>query len=218
VFSRFFIQPAHLRLGAGDHHRARRQHRAVHVARAQYPDITPPTVEVSGLSRRERPGRCRTQSAAPIEQQVTASKAYVQSSQCTNDGNYKRSVTFKIRAPTQYLPGLVEKASPWPSRSCPWSSVRGISVKTSPNVSHDRHLVSTEGAARSNLALSKYKRHHQIAMNCRACPGVGEYYPAAATRFSMRLWLDPQKMALQPQCPGHHHAVQAHEHSGVRPA
>jgi len=64
---------------------------------AQYPEITPPTVEGLGrVSRRQCPGGSPNIVAAPIEQEVNGvEKMLYMSSQCTNDGMYTLTVTFK---------------------------------------------------------------------------------------------------------------------------
>src|SRR5438132_13804099 len=63
---------------------------------AQYPEITPPTVEVSAFYPGANAKVVADTVAAPIEQQVNGVEGMMyMSSQCTNDGNYTLTVTFK---------------------------------------------------------------------------------------------------------------------------
>src|SRR5208283_3827314 len=63
---------------------------------AQYPDITPPTVEVSAAYPGANAEVVADTVAAPIEQQVNGVENMMyMSSQCTNDGAYTLTVTFK---------------------------------------------------------------------------------------------------------------------------
>ena len=63
---------------------------------AQYPEITPPTVEVSAIYPGANAQVVADTVAAPIEQQVNGVEGMMyMSSQCTNDGNYTLTVTFK---------------------------------------------------------------------------------------------------------------------------
>jgi multidrug efflux pump len=62
----------------------------------QYPDITPPTIEVSTVYPGANAELVRDTIAAPIEQQVSGvENAISLSSQCTNDGRYRLTVTFE---------------------------------------------------------------------------------------------------------------------------
>src|SRR5215203_44039 len=64
---------------------------------AQYPDITPPTVEVSATYPGANAKVVADTVAAPIEQQVNGVEDMMyMSSQCTNDGNYTLNVTFNL--------------------------------------------------------------------------------------------------------------------------
>src|SRR6201996_4723362 len=64
---------------------------------AQYPEITPPTVEVSAVYPGANAKVVADTVAAPIEQQVNGVEDMLyMSSQSTNDGSYTLSVTFEI--------------------------------------------------------------------------------------------------------------------------
>src|SRR5438067_310128 len=76
---------------------------------AQYPDITPPTVEVSASYPGANAQIVADTVAAPIEEQVNGVEGMMyMSSQCTNDGSYTLTVTFKPGADLNISQVLVQ--------------------------------------------------------------------------------------------------------------
>src|SRR6266571_4523310 len=172
---------------------------------AQYPEITPPTVEVSASYPGANSQTVADTVAAPIEQQVNGVENMMyMSSQCTNDGTYTLTVTFKpgtdlnisqvlvqnrVSLAQPILPALVQR--------------RGISVKKkSPNVLMIVNLFSTEEKGEStaedrdklSLYLSNYATI-QIRDELSRLSGVGDVTYLGQRDYSMRLWLDPQRLA-----------------------
>src|ERR1700675_1137533 len=162
---------------------------------AQYPDITPPTVEVSASYPGANAQVVADTVAAPIEQQVNGVEGMMyMSSQCTNDGNYSLTVTFRPGSDLNISQVLVQNRESLAEPILPdLVKRRGISVKKkSPNVLMIINLVSTDDS-RYNLELSNYATI-QIRDELSRLPGVGDITYLGQRDYSMRLWLDPQKM------------------------
>jgi multidrug efflux pump subunit AcrB len=168
---------------------------------AQYPDITPPTVEVSAYYPGANADVVAKTVAAPIEQQVNGVEGMMyMSSQCTNDGNYTLTVTFQPGSDLNISQVLVQNRESLAEPVLPdLVKRRGISVKKkSPNVLMIVNLFAKEDERtklkRTNLELSNYATI-QIRDELSRLPGVGDITYLGQRDYSMRLWLDPQKLA-----------------------
>src|SRR5271165_2273835 len=162
---------------------------------AQYPEITPPTVEVSASYPGADAQTVADTVAAPIEQQVNGVEGMMyMSSQCTNDGTYALTVTFKLGIDLNMAQVLVQNRVAMAQPILPDLVTRkGVSVKKkSPNVLMIVNLFSPDGS-RDNLYLSNYATI-QLRDELARLPGVGDITYLGQRDYSMRLWLEPDKM------------------------
>ena len=162
---------------------------------AQYPEITPPTVEVSAIYPGADAQVVAGTVAAPIEQQVNGVEGMMyMSSQCTNDGTYTLTVTFKLGVDLNIAQVLVQNRVAVAQPLLPDLVVRkGVTVKKkSPAVLMIVNLFSPD-KSRDNLYLSNYATI-QIRDELTRLPGVGDVTYLGQRDYSMRLWLDPDKM------------------------
>ncbi|MGH7222394.1 MAG: efflux RND transporter permease subunit [Gemmataceae bacterium] len=163
---------------------------------AQYPDITPPTVEVSAVYPGANAKVVADTVAAPIEQQVNGVENMLyMSSQCTNDGTYTLTVTFKPGVDLNMAQVLVENRVALAQPILPdLVKRRGVTTKKkSPSVLMIVNLYSPDGS-RDNLYLSNYATI-QLKDELSRLSGVGDISYLGKRDYSMRIWLDPAKMA-----------------------
>jgi multidrug efflux pump len=163
---------------------------------AQYPDITPPTISVSCLY----PGASSTvvaeTVASPIEQQVTGvENALYMSSQCTNDGGYSLTVTFDVGTDLDMAQVLVQNRVNLALPSLPAEVKQtGVTVKKkSPSILLVVNLVSPDNTF-DQLYLSNYATT-RLRDELARIPGVGDLSFLGQLDYSMRIWLDPNRMA-----------------------
>src|SRR5215475_10336274 len=125
---------------------------------AQYPEVTPPTVQVTALYPGANAQTVRDTVAAPIEEQVSGVEGMMyMSSQCTNDGAYTLTVTFKLGMDSDMAQVLVQNRVSLALPVIPDLVQReGINVKKmSPNTLMIVNLISPDGS-RDDLYLSNF--------------------------------------------------------------
>ncbi|HEY2251800.1 MAG TPA: efflux RND transporter permease subunit, partial [Planctomycetaceae bacterium] len=162
----------------------------------QYPEITPPTVEVSAVYPGANAQVVADTVAAPVEQQVNGVEDMLyMSSQCTNDGVYRLTVTFKPGTDLNLAQVLVQNRVALAQPILPAIVIRrGVTVKKkSPSVLMIVNLSSPDGS-RDNLYLSNYATI-QLRDELSRLSGVGDISFLGQRDYSMRVWLDPDRMA-----------------------
>ncbi|MBY0524759.1 MAG: efflux RND transporter permease subunit [Gemmataceae bacterium] len=163
---------------------------------AQYPEVTPPTVQVAAVYPGANAQTVRDTVAAPIEEQVSGVEGMLyMSSQCTNDGAYNLTVTFKSGTDSDMAQVLVQNrvALALPVIP-PLVQNQGINVrKMSPNTLMIVNLVSPDGRY-DNTFLSNYATIY-VKDELGRLPGVAGITFLGRRDYSLRAWLDPQKLA-----------------------
>jgi len=165
---------------------------------AQYPDITPPTVQVTAMYPGANAEVVAESVAAPIEQQVNGVENMLyMSSQCTNDGVYNLTVTFDLGTDLDMAQVLVQNRVSLAMPLLPSQvQVQGVSTKKkSPSILLAINLISPDGRY-DDLYLSNYATT-QIKDELLRINGVGDVAYLGQRDYSMRVWLDPQKMAAR---------------------
>ncbi|WP_020468123.1 efflux RND transporter permease subunit [Zavarzinella formosa] len=165
---------------------------------AQYPEITPPTVEVSAVYPGANARTVGDTVAAPIEQQVNGVEDMMyMTSRSTNDGGYTLTVTFKPGTDLNIAQVLVQNRVNLAQPVLPdLVKRRGVLVKKkSPTVLMIINLFSPD-ATRDNLYLSNYATI-QLRDELSRVSGVGDITYLGQRDYSMRLWLDPEKMTIR---------------------
>ena len=163
---------------------------------AQYPPIVPPTISVTASF----PGASATTLAdtvgQPIEEQINGVEGMIyMSSTCTNNGLYTLTVSFDVGTDIHTALMLVQTRVQLAMPQLPPSTQKqGVNVQMkSPNILLTVNLVSPDGRY-DPLFLSNYAQINIFDDLSRA-PGVGLVTFLGQRQYSMRAWLDPQKLA-----------------------
>ncbi len=150
------------------------------------------------LSRGQRPRWWPKLCAAPIEQQVNGVENMLyMSSQCTNDGAYNLTVTFKLGTDLDMAQVLVQNRVSIAMPTLPdiVKQTGVVTKKQSPNIMLVVNLISPDGRY-DQLYLSNYATI-SVKDELARLEGVGDVEFLGQRDYAMRVWLDPEKLAAR---------------------
>jgi multidrug efflux pump len=164
---------------------------------AQFPDITPPVIQLQAYYPGADSQVVADTIAAPIEEQVNGAKNMLYMSSTSADGSYTLNVTFAIGTNPDLAQVDVQNRLALATPRLPSTVVQqGISVKQqltdfllavniySPNATYDRVFVSNYASINVGDALARI-------------PGVGAATALDQLTYSMRIWMNPSATARQ---------------------
>ncbi len=163
---------------------------------AQFPPITPPTVQVSANYIGASAEVVEETVTTPIEQEVNGVDGMIyMSSTSANDGSMVLTVTFETGYDLNIAALDVQNRVQIAEAKLPPEVLRtGVKTqKRSPNLTLVVNLLSPQGTY-DQLFLSNYADIH-IKDALKRVPGVGDVTIFGARDYSMRIWLDPDKLA-----------------------
>ena len=165
---------------------------------AQYPDIVPPTVNISASYPGASAETLADAVAAPIEEQVNGVENMLYlSSQSTGDGKVTITATFKLGADPDQAQVLVQnRVSAATSRLPPEVVAAGVTVrKSSSDFLMAVHNYSPDGSLDQKYIANWVGLHERDAL--LRLPGVGDIGSRATRDYAMRIWIDPDKAAAR---------------------
>ncbi|KQZ79276.1 transporter [Rhodanobacter sp. Root561] len=163
---------------------------------SEYPEVVPPTVVVRAAYPGANPKVIAQTVATPLEEQINGVEGMLYtSSQATSDGALTLTVTFALGTDLNTAQVDVQNRVAQALPKLPEEVQRlGVTTqKSSPDLTMVVHLTSPDQRY-DMLYLSNYARLHVKDVLGRL-DGVGDVQIFGAGEYSMRVWLDPQKLA-----------------------
>jgi hydrophobe/amphiphile efflux-1 (HAE1) family protein len=162
----------------------------------QYPQVAPPTIQVTASYPGANAEIAAQTVATPLEQQINGveNMLYI-SSQSTADGNVSITVTFKLgtdldtaQVQVQNRVAIAEPRLPEPVRR-----IGVTTIKNSPDLMLVVNMFSPNGTY-DQTYIANYVTL-QVRDQLARIQGVGNILVFGASQYSMRVWLDPDRIA-----------------------
>ncbi|MDF2999672.1 MAG: transporter, hydrophobe/amphiphile efflux family, partial [Xanthobacteraceae bacterium] len=163
---------------------------------SEYPEVVPPQVIVRATYPGANPKVIAATVATPIEEQINGVEDMLyMSSQATTDGVMTLTVTFKLGTDPDKATQLVQNRVAQAEPRLP-EEVRALGIttaKSSPNFIMVVHLLSPND--RYDITYLRNYAVLNVKDRLARISGVGQIDIFGAGDYSMRVWLDPQKIA-----------------------
>jgi len=163
---------------------------------AEYPDVVPPTVVVRANYPGANPKVIAETVATPLEESINGVDGMLyMSSQATTDGIMTLNVTFKLGTDPDKAQQLVQNRVSQAEPRLPEEVRRlGITtIKSSPDLTMVVHLLSPND--RYDMTYLRNYAVLNVKDRLARINGVGQVQLFGSGDYSMRVWLDPQKVA-----------------------
>jgi multidrug efflux pump len=163
---------------------------------SEYPEVVPPTVIVKANYPGANPKVIAETVASPLEQSINGVEGMLyQSSQATADGVMTLTITFTLNTDVDKAQVQVQNrvSQALPKLPDVVQRLGVVTNKASPDLTMVVHLVSPDNRY-DTLYLSNYALL-RVKDELARLDGVGDVQVFGAGQFSMRIWLDPDKVA-----------------------
>ena len=170
---------------------------------AQLPDIVPPSVEVKASYPGASAAVVESTVAQPLEAQVNGvDKMLYMRSNSANDGTYTLTVTFALGTDPDLNAVNVQNRVSLAESGLPEEVKRqGVSVKKKSTAMLQVVALYSPGNSYDDLFLSNYATINVID-TLKRIPGVGDAFLFGALDYSMRIWLNTDRLAALKLSPG----------------
>ena len=163
---------------------------------SEYPQVVPPTVVVRAAYPGANPKVIAETVASPLEQQMNGVEDMLYMfSQATSDGRMQLTITFALGTDLDKAQVQVQNrvAQALPRLPAEVQRIGVVTEKSTPDFIMVVHLVSP-GERYDNLYLANYA-HLRVRDELARIAGVGSAQVFGAGEYSMRIWLDPDRLA-----------------------